>query len=510
MTISAPNPPSVPLRLPLAPPVIDDEQTVVSRHSSPYISRARSYAFVVDAAGQPIELGSGRFGKAFLGEERWVQSRTSFRRPVAIKILQRGVSDDDRARFQLEKEILERVQGHPNIVEVIASGEADNPGFVPPSLRGRVDNDFVILELMDMSLEERLKGWRDARDREDLLALPPRDRLLRVLEYMLPVATAIEFAHRMRDTAHRDIKPANVLLKLPDVGLAGAQMQVKLADFNVAAVSEPVGEGSAPRSAPGTIFFQSPEQEVAQLELLVDVTRGSIEVDYFEDFYVDVCANDLFSVFNRPEVYSIVAADRARKKLILSRPFAQPTEQNVRGRVVKQVGRPADIYSLGAMFYYLASGAYANPKTLHDAFKRFIEYDRHDENNNVASYIQHEYSRIQSARTPRPEDGQTGVEVAPGDRFFSYKHFLDGAGELIDPTVMLVVARAMIRNKPDSYCMAWDVRTDGITAFVRDLIGLYTRHGYAPSARSIRVPDESPPPRRHARGTGGIRRLFRP
>ncbi|HUS68889.1 MAG TPA: protein kinase [Kofleriaceae bacterium] len=518
MTISAPTPPSVPLRLPLAPPVVrDDEQTVVSRHSSPYISRARSYAFVVDAAGHPIELGSGRFGKAFLGEERWVQSRTSFRRPVAIKILQRGVSDDDRARFQLEKEILERVQGHPNIVEVIASGEADNPGFVPPPLRARVDNDFVILELMDMSLEERLKGWRhagkpegDLRGREDLLALAPRDRLLRVLEYMLPVATAVEYAHRVRDTAHRDIKPANVLLKLPDAGLAGSQLQVKLADFNVAAVSEPLGEGSAPRSAPGTIFFQSPEQEVAQLELLVDVTRGSIEVDYFEDFYVDVCASDAFSVFNRPEVYSIVAADRARKKLILSRPFAEPTEQNVRGLVVKQVGRPADIYSLGAMFYYLASGAYANPKTLHDAFKRFIEYDRRDDNNNVASYIQHEYSRVQSARTPRPEDGQTGVEVAPGDRFFSYKQFLDGAGELIDPTVMLVVARAMIRNKPDSYCMSWDARTDGITHFVRDLIGLYTRHGYAPSARSIRVPDESPPPRgRRAQGTGGIRRLFR-
>jgi serine/threonine protein kinase len=500
------------VQLPLAPPVVqDDEETVVARQASPYISRARSYAFVVDVAGRPIELGAGRFGKAFLGEERWLQSQTSFRRPVAIKILQRGVSDDDRARFQLEKEILERVQGHPNIIEVIASGAADNPGFVPPALRARVDNDFLILELMDMSLEERLKGWRHAGDREDLLALEPRDRLLRVLEYMLPVATAIEYAHRKRDTAHRDVKPANVLLKLPDPELAGAQLQVKLADFNVAAVQDVDGDATQPRGAPGTMFFQSPEQEVSQLELLVDVKRGSIEVDYYEDFYVDVCANDAFSLFNRPEVYEIVAADRARKKLVLSRPFGEPTEQNVRGRVVKQVGRPADIYSLGAMLYYLASGAYANPKTLHDAFRRFIEYDRRDDNNNVASYIQHEYSRIQSARTPRPEDGQTGVEVAPGDRFFTYKHFLDGGGELIDPTVMLIVARAMIRNKPDSYCQAWDVRTDGITHFVRDLVGLYTRHGYAPSARSIRVPDESPTPRgRRARGTtGGFRRLFR-
>ena len=39
--------------------------------------------------------------------------------------------------------------------------------------------------------------------------------------------------------------------------------------------------------------------------------------------------------------------------------------------------------------------------------------------------------------------------MAPADRFFSYKHYLDGNGELIDLAVMRIIAKAMIRNKPD-------------------------------------------------------------
>src|SRR5262245_33383577 len=50
--------------------------------ATPYVTRSRIYAFVVDDTGQPIELGSGRFAKAYLGEERWVESKTTLRRPI--------------------------------------------------------------------------------------------------------------------------------------------------------------------------------------------------------------------------------------------------------------------------------------------------------------------------------------------------------------------------------------------------------------------------------------------
>ncbi|MEZ4368379.1 MAG: hypothetical protein R2939_19180 [Kofleriaceae bacterium] len=146
------------------------------------------------------------------------------------------------------------------------------------------------------------------------------------------------------------------------------------------------------------------------------------------------------------------------------------------------MGRPADIYSLGAVFYYLIGGAYANPKNLFDAFRKFVEYQRRDETNTVASYIEHEYRTIQNLRTPRAEGGGA-PELAPEDRFFSYKHYLDGNGELIDAHIMHIIAKAMIRNKPDSYCQASDLRTTGISAMVADLLALYVHYGVDPQAR---------------------------
>jgi hypothetical protein len=168
--------------------------------------------------------------------------------------------------------------------------------------------------------------------------------------------------------------------------------------------------------------------------------------------------------------------------MLLNRPFAESSEINVRARVVKSVGRPADIYSLGAVFYYLISGAYANPKNLYDVFRKFIEYEKRDENNSIAAYIDHEFRTIQNIRAPKA-DGQGAPDLAPEDRFFSYKHYLDGNGELIEPAIMMIVAKAMIRNKPDSYCLSYDLRTTGISAMVHDLLSLYVGLGMDPSAR---------------------------
>jgi serine/threonine protein kinase len=434
--------------------------------------------------GHPVELGSGRFAKAYLGEEQWLESKTLFRRDVAIKLLQKGVSQEDGLRFQMEKELIERVQGHPNIIGLYASGEADNVEFIPEAIRDRVENDFIILERCDLSLEERLKGSRNRGARDDLLAYPMRERLFRVLEYMLPLTAAVEYAHVVRGVCHRDIKPANVLLRLPDPRLRGATLDVRLADFNVGKLRQDADSVNLTRlqTVPGTLFFQAPEQETNVIEVLANVEHGSNEVQYFEDFYMYITQNDSFQIFNRGERYMVTGVDRARKKILLATPFLEPSERNVRAKIVKSVDRPADIYSLGALFYYLITGAYGNPKSLYDAFHKFLEYERKDTENTIDSYLTHEYRVIQSLRAPKKDD--ENQEMAPADRFFSFKHYLDGNGDLIDLAVMRVVAKAMIRNKPDSYCQAWEIDTHGISDFIGDLMALCSAYGVDERARS--------------------------
>jgi hypothetical protein len=42
---------------------------------------------------------------------------------------------------------------------------------------------------------------------------------------------------------------------------------------------------------------------------------------------------------------------------------------------------------------------------------------------------------------------------------------------------MMIIARAMMRNKPDSYCQAHEIETAGISLMVRDLANLYSLYG---------------------------------
>src|SRR5690606_42043251 len=99
MSSRPPRPPVV-----TGPPVqgapLPWDESEMTRHDiglvrvSPYIARQRTSAFVMDENGQPIQLGSGRFAKAVLGEERWLEAEPTYRRNVAIKRRQQGAQPD--------------------------------------------------------------------------------------------------------------------------------------------------------------------------------------------------------------------------------------------------------------------------------------------------------------------------------------------------------------------------------------------------------------------------------
>src|SRR5262249_7421833 len=120
--------------------------------------------------------------------------------------------------------------------------------------------------------------------------------------------------------------------------------------------------------------------------------------------------------------------------------------------------------------------------------------------NTIEAYLEHEYTVIRQLAAPKAAEGES-VEVAPADRFFSYKHYLDGNGDLIDPFVMKIIARCMIRNKPDSYCQAQDVETKGIASLVSDLIDLSSIYGVATAARPANLA-------RRGQGEGALTRPF--
>jgi serine/threonine-protein kinase len=147
------------------------------------------------------ELGRGGLSVVYLGRRDDGQDR----RPVALKLLKRGMDTEDLLRrFRREGEILARLR-HPNIAELVAGGTTED---------GR---PYLVMEYVD---GEPIDRYCDAR------RLPLRARL----ELLLKVCSAVEHAHR-RLVVHRDLKATNLLVT------AGGEP--KLLDFGISKLLEP-------------------------------------------------------------------------------------------------------------------------------------------------------------------------------------------------------------------------------------------------------------------------------
>jgi len=177
-------------------------------------------------------LGKGGMGEVYVAED------TKLGRRVALKVLPEEMAADPerRARFEREARAVAALS-HPNIVTVHSVEEADGV-------------HFITMELVEG---------------KTLAKMLPKNgfALSELLEIAIPLADAVSSAHRTGIT-HRDLKPDNIMVD--------GEGRLRVLDFGLAKLHDPVGFGEGVTEAPtaaveteegkilGTVAYMSPEQ----------------------------------------------------------------------------------------------------------------------------------------------------------------------------------------------------------------------------------------------------------
>jgi serine/threonine-protein kinase len=144
----------------------------------------------------------------------WRATDLVLRRPVAVKLLRSGYTEDPDTlvRFRSEAQLAGSLT-HPGIAQIYDYGEDDSP--------------YLVMELVD---GPSLAG---------ILDNGPLDPV-RTADVIAQAAAGLEAAHRA-GLIHRDIKPENLLL--------GSGRNVKITDFGIAHAT-----GSAPLTGSGVVM----------------------------------------------------------------------------------------------------------------------------------------------------------------------------------------------------------------------------------------------------------------
>jgi serine/threonine protein kinase len=183
---------------------------------------------MADRVGQYIDdyhlvrcLGTGSFGEVYLGEQVHDHSQ------VAVKLLLLKQEDlqGGLEGFIKEAGTAFRLK-HPHIVQVLSFG---------------ITSDHAPYLIMKYASNGTL---RERHPKGTRLSLET------VVSYLLPLASALQYAHDKR-VVHRDVKPENVLL-----GPAG---EVWLSDFGIA-VTAPIERSFITQGLGGTLPYMAPEQ----------------------------------------------------------------------------------------------------------------------------------------------------------------------------------------------------------------------------------------------------------
>jgi serine/threonine-protein kinase len=152
------------------------------------------------------QLGHGGMGVVYLAE----RADGHFEQQVALKLIKRGMDNDEiLRRFLVERQVLARLS-HQNIARLLDGGVTANgqPWFAMEYVEGLALDRYC--EERGLGLEERLAVFEK-------------------------VCEAVQYAHRSL-VVHRDLKPSNILVT--------GSGEIKLLDFGIAKALTADGDGS--------------------------------------------------------------------------------------------------------------------------------------------------------------------------------------------------------------------------------------------------------------------------
>jgi tetratricopeptide (TPR) repeat protein len=178
------------------------------------------------------ELAVGGMGAVYLAE----RADGQFEQRVAIKLVRRGIMDDElRRRFLRERQILARLE-HPSIARLLDGG--------------------VTADGLPYLVMEYVEGVSIARFCEEH-ELTVAERL----GLFVAVCAAVQYAHTSQ-VVHRDLKPANILVT------GGGEL--KLIDFGIARAMHDLPDGEPTEATraglhPLTPEYAAPEQICGQV-----------------------------------------------------------------------------------------------------------------------------------------------------------------------------------------------------------------------------------------------------
>ena len=169
----------------------------------------------------PVEIGSGSFGKVFRCTKRGTNSQ------VAVKVIRKnGLSKNRLQEVYSEVTILEQLD-HPHIVKLKEWHESHL-------------NLMIEMELLTGgTLQDRLKTKKFSEKE--------------TAQTMKLLLSAVSYLHK-HDIIHRDIKPQNIIFE------DDSNESLKLTDFGLSAQSSSDFSGIDCNENCGTVLFMAPEQ----------------------------------------------------------------------------------------------------------------------------------------------------------------------------------------------------------------------------------------------------------